>query len=194
MEIFFGFRIRDKHPGSATLRYTTGAGCVADPVCLSQIIPDPDFYQYRIPDLGSWIQKQQRKNLFRMLGCRVHPVLRIHEILVRIWILGSVLVTNWSWCRSESCYFQRHQTEIIFCFKFFTYLFLKVHFNVADPNPDPHVFGPPGSGSPSQRYGSRSGSGSGSFYHHAKIVRKPLIPLVPTILWLFLTFYLWKIM
>jgi hypothetical protein len=42
--------------------------------------------------------------------------------------------------------------------------------SVADP--DPHVFGPPGSGSSSQRYGS----GSGSFYHHAKIVRKTLIP------------------
>jgi hypothetical protein len=40
----------------------------------------------------------------------------------------------------------------------------------ADPNPDtldPYVFGPPGSGSISQRYGS------GSFYHQAKIVRKP---------------------
>jgi hypothetical protein len=35
----------------------------------------------------------------------------------------------------------------------------------SDPDPpDPHVFGPPGSGSTSQRYGS----GSGSFYHHAK--------------------------
>jgi hypothetical protein len=50
-----------------------------------------------------------------------------------------------------------------------------------DPNPDPdppdpHVFGPPG---------------SGSFCHHAKIVRKTLIP---TILRLFLTFYLRKIM
>jgi hypothetical protein len=35
--------------------------------------------------------------------------------------------------------------------------------SVADPNPDPHVFGPLGSGSEpiSQRYGS----GSGSFYH-----------------------------
>ncbi len=48
-----------------------------------------------------------------------------------------------------------------------------------DPNPDPdppgpHVFGPPGSGSISQRYGS----GSGSFYHHAKIVRKTLIPTI----------------
>jgi hypothetical protein len=38
-----------------------------------------------------------------------------------------------------------------------------------DPNPDPpdHDFGPPGSGSISQKYGS------GSFYHHAKIVGKP---------------------
>jgi hypothetical protein len=34
--------------------------------------------------------------------------------------------------------------------------------NVRDP--DPYVFGPPGSGSVIQRYGS------GSFYHHAKIV------------------------
>ncbi len=51
-----------------------------------------------------------------------------------------------------------------------------------DPNPDlsdPHVFGRPGSGSgsDSQRYGS------GSFYHQAKIVRKPVIP---TALWLLL--------
>ncbi len=44
---------------------------------------------------------------------------------------------------------------------------------------DPYVFGPPGSGSIIQRYGS--GSGSGSFYHQAKIVRKPLIS---TVLWL----------
>ncbi len=44
--------------------------------------------------------------------------------------------------------------------------------SVADP--DPHVFGPPGSGSgsTSQRYGA------GSFYHHAKIVRKTLIPTI----------------
>jgi hypothetical protein len=46
-----------------------------------------------------------------------------------------------------------------------------------DPNPDPpdpHVFGPHGSGSISQRYGS----GSGSFYHEANIVRKTLISTV----------------
>jgi hypothetical protein len=52
-----------------------------------------------------------------------------------------------------------------------------VFTSVADPDPnpdppDPHVFGPPGSGSTSQRYGS------GSFYHHAKIVRKTLIPII----------------
>jgi hypothetical protein len=36
--------------------------------------------------------------------------------------------------------------------------------SVPNPDPpDPHVFGPQGSGSTSQRYGS--GSGSGSFYH-----------------------------
>ncbi len=59
-----------------------------------------------------------------------------------------------------------------------------VFFRVADPDPpDPYVFGPPGSRSISQRYGSGFGFGSGSFYHHAKIVRKTLIP---TIMWLFL--------
>ncbi len=42
--------------------------------------------------------------------------------------------------------------------------------SVADPDPD--VFGPPGS--ISRRYGS----GSVSFYHQAKIVRKTLIPTV----------------
>jgi hypothetical protein len=54
-----------------------------------------------------------------------------------------------------------------------------VEVSVADPDPPyPHVFGPPGSGSTSMRYGSGSTSmryGSGSFYYHAKIVRKTLI-------------------
>jgi hypothetical protein len=45
-----------------------------------------------------------------------------------------------------------------------------IFFSVVDPDPDPHVFGPPGSGSTSQRYGS------GSFYQHEKIVRKTSIP------------------
>jgi hypothetical protein len=52
-------------------------------------------------------------------------------------------------------------------------VFLLISRSVADPDPsDPYVFGPPGSGSVSQR------SGSGSFYHQAKIVRNTLIPTV----------------
>ncbi len=66
------------------------------------------------------------------------------------------------------------------------YIKLFVCSSVADPDPpDPHVFGPPGSGSGSisQKYGSRSGSGF--FYHHAKIVRKTLFS---TALWLLFDF------
>jgi hypothetical protein len=72
-------------------------------------------------------------------------------------------------------------------------IFRSTGISVADPNPDPdpldpHVFGPPGSGSTSQRYGSGSGScsGSGSVYHHAKIVRKTLIPTTLWLFWLFI--------
>ncbi len=56
---------------------------------------------------------------------------------------------------------------------------MEVRYFLSVADPDPHVFGPPGSGSISQRYGS----GSGSFYHQAKKVRKTLIP---TALWLFI--------
>ncbi len=62
-------------------------------------------------------------------------------------------------------------------------------FSVADSNPDPpdpHVFGPPGSGSISQRY--ESGSGSGSFYYQARKVRKFRKTLIPTALWLLFDF------
>ncbi len=48
-------------------------------------------------------------------------------------------------------------------------------YRVADP--DLYVFGPPGPGSVSQRYGS----GSGSFYHQAKNVRKTLIATLMTL-------------
>ncbi len=53
--------------------------------------------------------------------------------------------------------------------------------------PDPHVFGPPGSGSGSisQRYGS----GSGSFYQQGKIIRKTLIP---TALWLLFWLFIFE--
>jgi hypothetical protein len=49
------------------------------------------------------------------------------------------------------------------------------------PGPDPHVFGPPGSGSISQRYGSES------FYDQAKIVRQTLIPSVLLLFFSFLS-------
>ncbi len=52
-----------------------------------------------------------------------------------------------------------------------------VKWSVADPD----VFGPPGSGSIRTRYGS----GSGSFHHQTKIVRKTLIS---TVWWLFYDF------
>ncbi len=60
------------------------------------------------------------------------------------------------------------QAFSIFAIKCPIYLVI-VSISVPDPDPpDPHVFGPPGSGSEftSQRFGS----GSGSFYHQAKIV------------------------
>ncbi len=64
---------------------------------------------------------------------------------------------------------------LVFFWVFCVFLFFFVFFSVADPDPpDPHVFGPPKSGSTSQRYGS----GSGSFYHHTKIGRKTLIPTI----------------
>ncbi len=48
---------------------------------------------------------------------------------------------------------------------------------------NPYVFRPPGSGSISTIYGS--GSGSGSFYHQAKIIKKPWILLFCDSLWIF---------
>ncbi len=57
----------------------------------------------------------------------------------------------------------------------------------SDPNPDPsdpNGFLPPRSGSGS--INQRHGSGSGSFFHQAKIVRKTLIPTVLLLLFDFL--------
>ncbi len=52
----------------------------------------------------------------------------------------------------------------------YTLYFSTAPTSVADPDPnpdpDPHVFGHPGYGYIGQRYGSGSGSESGSFYHH----------------------------
>jgi hypothetical protein len=95
---------------------------------------------------------------------------------------------------------QANPHDIYFLERYLTMNHLQTSVADPDPNPDqdppdPRVYGPPGSGSgtTSQRYGSGScsGSGSGSFYHHAKIVTQTLIP---SVLWLFLNFYLWKMM
>ncbi len=46
-----------------------------------------------------------------------------------------------------------------------------VETSIGHPDPqDPHIFGPPGSGSISQRYGFGSGSGSGSFAFLIKVL------------------------
>jgi hypothetical protein len=60
-----------------------------------------------------------------------------------------------------------------------SYAKLRFHSVVSTPStsvadPDPYVFGPPGSGTGS--ISQSDGSGSVSFYHQAKIVRKTLIP------------------
>ncbi len=76
-----------------------------------------------------------------------------------------------------------HFSSVAYCFEGRLY---NLQSSVADP--DPHVFGRPGSGSISQKYGS--GSDSGSFYRQAKIVRKTLIP---SALWLLFDFLSLKI-
>jgi hypothetical protein len=53
-----------------------------------------------------------------------------------------------------------------------------------DLDPEPYVFGPPGSRSISTRYGS----GYGSFYYQAKVVRNTLIPTVLGLLYDFVSF------
>jgi hypothetical protein len=59
----------------------------------------------------------------------------------------------------------------------FFYFIIYVFSSVPDPDPpDQHVFGPLGSGSITQKYGS--GSGSGSLVLSNKIVMKTLIPTV----------------
>jgi hypothetical protein len=66
----------------------------------------------------------------------------------------------------------------------------KTSFILKNSVPDPYVFGPPGSGFVSQRYGSDSGFGfrsrSGSFHHQIKI-RKTLISSLLRLLYDFLS-------
>jgi hypothetical protein len=75
--------------------------------------------------------------------------------------------------------------ELFKSLHFFIFLFLWTL--VGDP--DPYVLRPPGSASGSVKYGSVSGSGSGSFHHQAKIVRKTLISSVLRNLYAFLPLF-----
>ncbi len=75
--------------------------------------------------------------------------------------------------------------HVLWLLSIFMFGLFMLYGSVANPNPDPpdpHVFGPPGSG---------SGPGSGSFCHQAKIVRKTLIP---TALWPLFDFLSLKMM
>ncbi len=78
--------------------------------------------------------------------------------------------TTFQWFRNNAEVINYHQIYIC------AHIYSRNYSSVADP--DPQIFGPPGSGSVSvgERYAS------GSFYHQTKILRKTLIP---TVLWLF---------
>jgi hypothetical protein len=70
----------------------------------------------------------------------------VHALPSRVVEDGATEYTEWHWPISG------------------VHSIMKVKFSVWDPDPqDPHVFGPPGSESISQRYGSGSRSGSGPF-------------------------------
>jgi hypothetical protein len=103
----------------------------------------------------------------------------------------------WVWLHKNNTWWVIFQGQAIFL-SFFPLILseailsliriFSVYIGVADPDSsDPYVFGPPGSGSGpiNQRYGS----GSGSFYHQAKIVRKTLIP---TVLWLLFWLFIFE--
>jgi hypothetical protein len=107
---------------------------------------------------------------------------KLDEIINIVITLPSILLYNTTFIENlvETDWQDKQGTELADA------IYLMVNCSVADTDlnsdPEPHVFGPPGSGPISQRYGFGSGSGSGSFSHQAKIVRKPLIS---TVLWLF---------
>jgi hypothetical protein len=71
----------------------------------------------------------------------------------------------------------KNETNFVLGIAFLPDIFAENYFFISSvAHPDPYVFGSPGSGSVSQWCGS--GSGSGSFCHQAKIIRKAFIPTV----------------
>jgi len=131
------------------------------------------FFGYKLA-----MSDQQGHNAFYQYASFWSQLFKVQQLVIGCLERRIPHVSNSSFVKNSS---KRHSPRLLrFLAK------ITIECSVPDPDPpDPHVFGPPGSGSTSQRYGS------GSFYHHAKIVRKTLIP---SILWLFLTFYLRKMM
>ncbi len=114
-----------------------------------------------------------------------------HPLVLITWQIVYGSTYSWYFFLHKIRFYMKRTTTMLITGWKRTVKILSVNCSVPYPDPpDPRVFWPPGSGSTSQRYGSGSGSGSGSFYHHAKIIRKILNPTM----WLFLTFYLRKIM
>ncbi len=102
-----------------------------------------------------------------LMNCRV----TLHFFVVQGWERARLLGSATRWLGSQQVPFRvasRYRPQ-------------GIYLPGSVPDPDPHVFGPHGSGSISQRYGS----GPGYFCQLAKIVRKTLIP---TVLWLLLDF------
>ncbi len=145
----------------------------------SQIHADPASHHCYIspylngfrPGWGSWLDpvlvegRDDVAAVVRLLACHEHQAV---FVILHSRVLDLQQKGTWRYehkVRLKNNFFVKRRERI-----------------VADPDPsDLYVFGPPGSGSISQRYGS----GFGSFYHQAKIVRKTLIP---TALWLLYDF------
>jgi hypothetical protein len=103
----------------------------------------------------------------RALVAGVRPRLLVLELYVIAQIPRHLSI------QSCGCGSDQMDPDPKFCYRFGSGS--KLTDSVPDPDStDPHVFGPPGSGSTSQRYGSEYGS----FYHHAKIVTNTLIPSI----------------
>jgi hypothetical protein len=122
---------------------------VADPGCLSQI-PDPDFCPYRIPDLGSRIQKQKQKRGVKIISGGSHKYHKIENYII------SELVKKKIWAN-----LQRILKSFI---QKMTITSQKYRFGIWDPGSGKNLFRIP---DPGVKKGTYTGSGSATliFYY-----------------------------
>jgi hypothetical protein len=172
-------RIRDKHPGTAKLLLKS---LVWHNICKCTRVP------YRIKK-NFWDQTALRMNFlpiipfisifFHLLCYCMWTVLKVSVFQIRLNLMGP---RSWYMPLAECWSGSGLMINAVFTGSRTTpgpprenptrkIRFLSIFGSVADP----HVFGPPGSGSIIQRYRS------GSFYYQAKVVRYTFIPAV---LWL----------